>query len=109
MTIMQSAAQDIFFGATITADVAASPSDYDVTLLGAMLPAWRIRWTVKTVTITWTLATAMRGDVFVLPMSNLSTGSVTLTNGAGLSQAITMAVLDGMGIPRTTVVDLTIG
>jgi hypothetical protein len=42
-------------------------------------------------------------------MSNLAGSVLTVTNGAGLSQAITLATLPPDSYPRTTIVDLTVG
>lgn len=109
-SIFQSEAQNILTDATITSSVAPLTSGgYALSLLNALRPDWNVKWSVATVTITWTLASPARGDIFVLPKSNLTTGHATLTNGAGLSQALTIPALQANGLSKTTAVDLTIG
>lgn len=108
-SIFQSEAQNILTDATITADVPPLTTGYDIDLLSALRPDWNVKWGAATVTITWTLAAPARGDVFVLPKSNLTTGHATLTNDAGLSQALTIPALQANGLSKTLAVDLTIG
>lgn len=109
-SIFQSEAQNILTDATITSDVAPlTTGGYSLDLLNALRPDWNIKWNVSTVTITWTLSSPARGDVFVLPKSNLTTGHATLTNGAGLSQALTIPSLQANGLSKTTAIDLTLG
>lgn len=106
-----SRADDYILGdAVITASVAPSTT-YDLATLGSLLPAARVRWGVGTVTITFTLGSARRADAFALPVHNLDAGSgvLTLTNGAGLSQVVPVPVMPPSRIPRTIVLDLTIG
>jgi hypothetical protein len=84
-------------------------STYSLSDFAFLRPDWRVKFGSGTVTITITLPIAKRADIFALPMHNLSGAVLTLTNGSGLSQAITLATLSEDSIPLTTVVDLTIG
>lgn len=84
-------------------------TSYSLSTLTGLNPATRVRFGSGTVTVTFTLGSGARGDLFALPMHNLSGSVLTLTNGAGLSQAITLATLPADSLPRTTIVDLTIG
>lgn len=109
MSVLFARADDnILLGATITATVAPLTS-YSLTTLALLKPATRVLWGVKTVTITFTLGSAKQGDVLVIPMHNLDPGAsvLSLTNGAGFSQAITIAALGADGFPPTLAVDLT--
>lgn len=107
--IVARATDDVFADATITSTVAPS-STYSLATLNTQVPAARVRFGSGTVTITWTLGSAARGDIFVLPVSNLDagTGVATLTNGAGLSVGLTVPAMQANGIPRTLVVDLAL-
>lgn len=104
-SIFQSAVQDVLQGATVTTNVAVS-AGYDVTQMLLGRPDWRVKWGVETVTITWTLPSPVLGDIFVLPQSNLTSG--TLTNGSGLSQTLINQGQYKNGLSRTWAVDLTI-
>ncbi len=109
-SIFQSEAQNILTDGVITSTVAPiTAGGYSLALLSALRPDWNVKWNTNTVTITWTLANPTRGDVFVLPKSNLVTGAATLTNGSGLSQAITIPAVQANGISKTTAIDLTLG
>lgn len=105
--IFQGADQNILDGATITSDVAPSYT-YALAVLGYLRPDWRVKFPSGTVTITFTRSSPARGDILVIPMSNLVDGHVTLTNGASLS--VSIAVPGGLrnGLPKTIVVDLSL-
>lgn len=108
-SIFQSEGQNILTDAVITASTdPLTTGGYTLDILNALRPDWNIKWGVTTVTITWTLDSPARGDVFVLPKSNLTTGSATLTNGSGLSQALTIPSLQANGLSKTTAIDLTL-
>ena len=104
---------NILAGSTVSGT--APSSTYSLATLLTMQPAARVRWGSPTVSVTFTLDAPARGDVFVLPVSNLeesidgaSPESVAvLTNGAGLSVALTIPALQGNGLPGTVCVDLT--
>lgn len=97
----------ILDGAVVTSDVAPAAS-YSLDTLLSLRPSTRVRFEVDTVTITFTLDDPAEVDLFALPMSNLSGAVLTLTNGSGLSRAITLAAVRRNGIPYTTIVDLSI-
>jgi hypothetical protein len=105
--IFQRYTDNILLGVTPTATVAPSTS-YSLATLATLNPAARVRWSVKTVTITFTISSA-QGDILVIPMHNLDPGAsvLTLTNGAGFSHAITIPAVQADGFPPTLVVDLT--
>lgn len=111
--IFQGYDQNILRGAVISADQAVRAS-YDVAVLGHLNPAARVCWDVNSVTITWTLDAPARGDILVIPISNLRTGlgspsaSVIWSNDAGVSQALVMPVPGRNGLPATLVVDLSV-
>ena len=100
-------ADNILLGVTPTGT--APSTSYSLATLASLNPAARVKWGVKTVTITFTISSA-QGDILVLPMHNLDPGAsvLTLTNGAGFSQAITIPALQANGLPPTVVVDLTL-
>ncbi len=104
--IFQGADQNIFDGATITSSPAPSTT-YSLTTFSYLRPDWRVKFGSGTVTITWALGSAKLGDILVIPISNLVTGHVTLTNTAGLSQAIAVPATLRNGLPKTIVVDLS--
>lgn len=91
------------WGGTVTANVAPSTS-YALADLQSAVPGVRVRWGVKTVTITWTFSGAVTADFFALPVSNLQGSVLTLTNGAALSQAVTLPALPTNRIPLTAIV-----
>lgn len=99
---------DIFQGATITSTVAPMTS-YDLLTLLLRDPACRVRFNAGTVTITWTLDTPARLDVFVLPVSNLDEGYdvASLTNGSGLNVPVIVPPRQLNNIPRTCALDVT--
>lgn len=97
----------ILTGATITGT--APSTSYSLSTLGTLNPAARVRFGSGTVTVTFTLGVAAKADLFALPAHNLSGSVLTLTNGSGLSQTITLPTLPPDNIPLTTIVDLTIG
>lgn len=108
-TIFQSAAQNILADAVVTSDVPPLATGYSLTLFSSLRPDWNIKFGVTTVTITYTLSAPARGDILVVPKSNLITGFATLTNATGLSQALIFPALQGNGISRTLALDLSIG
>lgn len=87
----------------------APSTTYALSDFAFLRPDWRVKFGATSVTITITLGSSKRADIFALPMHNLSGAVLTLTNGSGLSQAITLATLSEDSIPLTTVVDLTAG
>lgn len=88
-----------------------SPStSYSLATLGLKNPAARVRFGATSATVTATVLSA-RGDILVIPMHNLTPGSsavLTITNGAGLSQAIPIPALQANSYPATLVVDLSL-
>lgn len=107
--IVQAYDENIFHGAVITSTVAPS-SSYLLSDLGAEHPSLRIIWGTGTVTLIWTLLSAKRGDILVIPMFNLVTGFATLTNNAStpMNRAIPFPPIATGRIPNTCVVDLTL-
>lgn len=106
--VLQRASDDVFNAATMSGT--APSASYSLSTLTRRDPATRVRFGSGTVTVTFTLAAPARGDIFVLPCSNLDSGSTVaaLTNGAGLNEAITIPALQQQGIPRTAILDLTV-
>lgn len=100
---------DLLHEGAVTSTVAPLAT-YSLATLLLRNPAARVRFGVGTVTVTWTLDAPARGDIFVLPVSNLDagTGVATLTNGAGLSVGLTVPAMQKSGIPRTLAVDLVL-
>lgn len=88
--------------ATVSASVAPLTS-YDLDALKSTNPAERVRWGATSVTVTFTLPTAKAATVFALPASNLQGAVLTLTNGAGLSEAVAIPTMPGNQIPLTAV------
>jgi hypothetical protein len=99
--------QNILQGATITASVAPM-SNYSLTTLGQSRPDFRVKWNVTTVTITFTIASSL-GDILVIPMCNVSTGAMTLSNttgGGAVSTVVPIPAATRSGIPRTICLDI---
>ena len=88
---------------TITADATPTTS-YSLDVLKGSNPAARVRFGTGTVTITLTFDAPVTATLFALPVSNLAGAVLTLTNGAGLSQAVTLPTLPGNRIPLTAIV-----
>lgn len=88
--------------ATVTANQTPL-SGYANSTLVSLNPAARLRYNTGTVTITLTFGSAVTADTFALPVSNLAGSVLTLTNGAGLSQAITLPTIPDNRIPLTAV------
>jgi hypothetical protein len=111
LAVFQAPDENILGGSAITADHAPSAS-YSLSTLGSNNPAARVRWGTKTVTITFTLSEAKRGDVLVIPVTNLdSVASPTilrLTNGAGMDVNVLVPAMPRNRIPLTLVCDLTL-
>lgn len=108
--VYQGSASNLFDGITPTCDVAPLTT-YSLATFPYLRPDWRVKWGVKTFTLTWSGVNAgINGEIFILPVSNLDVGAAvaTLTNAAGLSQAITIPGLPLDGIPLTAVVDLSL-
>lgn len=107
MSIFARYDDDILVGATIGGTTPST--SYALSTLGLGLPAARVRWPSTVATIDFTLGSSQRGDVLVIPTSNLDPGSssvLTLTNGAGLSEAVPIAALQANGVPKTTIFDI---
>ncbi len=106
--IFQGADQNIFDGATITSAPAPSTT-YTLETFHYQRPDWRVKFGSGTVTISWAVGSpGLRGDILVIPMSNLVDGHVTLTNTTGLSQNIPVPATRRNGLPKTIVVDLSV-
>lgn len=88
----------------------APSTSYSLSTFGLKNPAARVRWGTTTVTVTATVSSAI-GDIFVLPMHNLTPGGTTvlkITNGNGFDSGfIVIPALQANGFPPTLVVDLT--
>jgi hypothetical protein len=110
--ILQGYDQNILQGATITSSVAPLAS-YSLDVLGYGRPDMRVKFGTGTVTIHFALTggspSAARGDILVIPMSNLADTHVTLTNDDGFSQNIPVPGTRRNGLPKTIVVDLSVG
>ncbi len=107
--IYQGSASNLFAGITPTASVAVSAT-YSLSTFTYLRPDWRVKWGVKTVTLTWSgVNAAINGEIFVLTMHNLDAGAAvaTITNADGLSQAITIPATPLDGLPLTVIVDLS--
>lgn len=101
--VYQSHRQNILVGGTVSG---ATPlTGYSAQRLLLNKPAARIRYGSGTVTVTIT-TTSAQGDIFCLPMHNLVGAVLTLTNGNGLSVAVTPPTARVDGYPETLVVDL---
>jgi hypothetical protein len=105
-TIYQTYADNILTGGTVSG--ATPATGYAASTLLTNRPAKRILYSSGTVTVTVTALASARGDIFCLPMHNLSGAVLTLTNGAGLSQAITIPTARANGFPETLVADLSV-
>lgn len=89
----------------------APMATYSLDTFAYIRPNWRVKYDVKTVTVTATLGASRKAEVLALPMSNIDAGSLvlSLTNGAGLNVAVPVpAVPTGIygRLPLTTVLDL---
>jgi hypothetical protein len=99
---------NILIGATISAN-ATPMTGYALTTLASIYPDARVRFSTTTVTITFTIASTI-GAILMIPWHNFTPGSgsvLTLTNGAGLSQAITIPALMANGLPHPIVYDFS--
>ncbi len=106
--IVQGADQNLFAGITPSSTVVPLTS-YSLAEFTFLRPDWRVKFGSGTLTLTWDLGSpGGQGDIFVLPMSNLVDGHVTLTNTSGLSQNIPVPATLRNGIPKTIVVDLSV-
>lgn len=101
--IIQSADENILRDAAWSGT--APEATYSLDTLERIQPSARILFGATSATITATIA-SRRGDVLAIPVSN-ATG-LTLTNGAGLSEAIPIPTLPASRIPLTIVCDLTV-
>lgn len=82
-----------------------SPADtYSLDTYEQLNPAARVLYPSGTATVTATITSA-RGDVLVVPVTNAT--SLTITNGAGLSESVAIPTMTRNRIPRTIVCDLT--
>ncbi len=107
--IYQGSASNLVAGITPTASVAVSTT-YSLSTFTYLRPDWRVKWGVKTVTLTWSGVDAtIPGDIFALPISNLDAGAgvATLANTSGVSQAITVPATPLDRLPLTTIADLS--
>lgn len=100
----------ILAGSTVSG-TAPLNATYSLATLLELRPDKRLRFATNSPTVTFTLPTSRRADFFALPMSNTDAGSsvLTLTNGAGLSQVITVPALQPNNLPPTAIIDLRIG
>lgn len=100
--IIQSYTKNILRDATWSG---STPFDsYSLDTFERKNPAERVAFAAGTRTITATCATA-EGNIVCIPCHNAD--SVTLTNAAGLSQALTVPTMPIDGHPLTTVYDLS--
>lgn len=99
----------ILQGAVVTGT--APLATYALSTLLSGLALARVRWGVTTVQIVLTLPAPRRADVFVPPVWNVDAGAsvAVLSNGAGLSQALTVPTIPPNGIPEFAPMDLRIG
>ncbi len=88
----------------------APSTSYSLATLGSKNPAARVRFGATSATVTATITSA-RGDIFVLPMHNVTPGSSTIikvTNNNGFDSGfLTVPALQANGLPPTLTVDLT--
>lgn len=92
------------FQAAVVTSTVAPLATYALPTLQANDPAQRVLFGNVTVTITWTSASPIRGDLLVIPSWNGTAGM--LTNGSGLSVAVPVVTRQANGIPNTTVLDI---
>ena len=88
----------------------STPStSYALSTMNTMNPADRVRFGSGSISITWTLSGAKKGEVLVLPMSNADpgTGVVTLSNNGGLSVAVPIPTPYRTGHARTLALDFS--
>lgn len=104
-TVYQTYADNLLNGGTVSG--ATPATGYTAATLVSMNPAKRVRYSSGTVTVTVTATASGRGDILCVPMHNLSGSVLTLTNGNGLSEAITIPTAMANGFPQTLVADLT--
>jgi hypothetical protein len=110
-TIYASGGDNILDGITPTGT--APSTTYSLATLALMQPAARVRWGATGISLVFTLGSAARGDVLVIPVHNLDEGGgspasvLTLTNGAGLSVTVPVPADQANGQASTIVLDLT--
>lgn len=84
-------------------------SSYALSTFGYLRPDWRVKWNVKTLTVTATIGSGKQADVVAIPMSNLDTGTsptiLRLTNNQGLDVVVEIPAVPEDGIPLTAVYD----
>jgi hypothetical protein len=97
--VVQAYDEEWFHNAVFSGD--APLASYSLTTLALGNPATRVRWASNSITITATTTGAVRGEVFVVPVSNATT--ITL-NGVN----IPVAQMRRSRIPKTTIADLTL-
>jgi len=83
-------------------------TSYSLATLITRQPAARVRYGATTVTVVVTLSTPALGDIVAIPVSNADAGSgvLVVSNGSGLSVAITIPAVQANGIPNTAIKDL---
>lgn len=99
---------NILTGSTVSG--ATPATGYTAANLLSTSPLTRVRYSSTTVTITFTLGSSLTGAILVIPIHNLTPGSssvLTLTNGAGLSQAIPVPALMANGLPPVLAYDFS--
>lgn len=105
-TIYAKGSDNILDGVTPTGT--APSSTYSLATLALMQPAARVRWGTGTVSLVFTLGASALGDILVIPAHNVDAGAtvLVLSNGSGLSQAITVPADQANGLPSTIAIDL---
>lgn len=101
---------NIFAGIVPTCDQAPL-STYELATLATLHPNERVVWDQDTLTLTYTLGVAKRGDLLCIPMHNLLPGShdvLHITNNSGLDVYIPIPELQQDGFPPTLLVDLSL-
>jgi hypothetical protein len=97
--IIQAYDEERFRNATVSGS--APLTSYDLQTLTLDQPGARVLFASNSISITFTLPTAKQGDVFVIPVSNATSGSL---NG----HALAFPNASRNGVPRTLANDLTL-
>lgn len=88
----------------------APQSTYELATFAYLRPDWRVKYGATTVTITATIGTPRKADVFALPMHNLDPGTsptiARLTNNNGFAVDLDIPAVPADSLPLTAIRDL---